>query len=138
VQTTCAHGTHPHASTTSARPPVVFDLGPLRVAAAAMLAIAAVWPLLPTPDVTTCPLRLVTGIPCPFCGMTRGVVAAVHGDFLGSLVFNPGAVVVLLLGIALLVAWRVRRVAMPVGVVVAWFAVLWAYQLFKYATDRPL
>jgi hypothetical protein len=114
------------------------DLRPLRVAAAAMLAVAAVWPLLPTPDVTTCPLRLVTGVPCPFCGMTRGVVAAVHGDVIGSLVFNPGAIVLLLLGVALLVAWRVRRVAIPVGVITAWFAVLWAYQLFKYTTGRPL
>jgi hypothetical protein len=138
VQTACAHDTHHHASRSGARAPVVLDLRPLRVAAAAMLAVAAVWPFLPTPDVTTCPLRLVTGIPCPFCGMTRGVVDAVHGDIIGSLVFNPGAIVLLTLGIGLLVAWRVRRVAIPVGVVAAWFAVLWAYQLFKYTTGRPL
>jgi hypothetical protein len=138
VQDTCAQGTHHHASAASARAPIAIDLRPLRIAAAAMLAIAAVWPLLPTPDVTTCPLRLVTGIPCPFCGMTRGVVAAVHGDLISSLVLNPGAIVVLILGIGLLVAWRVRRVAIPVGVVVAWFAVLWAYQMFKYTTGRPL
>ncbi len=114
------------------------DLRPLRVAAAAMLAVAAVWPRLPVPHVTTCPLRLVTGVPCPFCGMTRGVVAAVHGDVIGSLVFNPGAVVLLALAVALLVAWRVRRVSIPVWVLVGWFGTLWAYQLFKLATDRPL
>ena len=117
---------------------MVIDLRPLRAAAAAMLAIAAVWPLLPTLDATTCPLRLVTGIPCPFCGMTRGVVAAVHGDFIASLVLNPGAIVILFLGIAVLVTWRVRRVAIPAGVITAGFAVLWSYQLFKYTTGRPL
>ncbi len=103
-----------------------------------MLALAVVWPLLPVPAVTTCPLRLVTGVPCPFCGMTRAVVAAVHGDFVSSLVFNPGGVVILLLAVALLFAWRIRRVAIPAWTLFAWFSALWVYQLFKYTTGRPL
>jgi len=103
-----------------------------------MLALAVVWPLLPTPGVTTCPLRLVTGVPCPFCGMTRSVVAAVHGDFVSSLVFNPGGIVIIALAIALLAAWRVRRVAIPVWALFVCFSALWAYQLFKYTTGRPL
>ncbi len=61
------------------------------IAVAAALAGAA-----RTPPIA-CPLRATTGVPCPFCGMTRAVVAAVHGHLGTSLSFNPGGVVVLLL-----------------------------------------
>src|SRR5262249_26796613 len=50
-----------------------------RAVAAGMIAIAAVYPALPGHPSIACPLRAMTGIPCPFCGMTRAVVAAVHG-----------------------------------------------------------
>ena len=60
-----------------------------------MVAVAAVWPLLPSSAGIACPLRAATGVPCPFCGMTRAVVAAVHGHLGTSLAFNPGGIVVL-------------------------------------------
>ena len=41
--------------------------------------------LLPVHPPLACPLLARTGIPCPLCGMTRAVVAAVHGDIIGSL-----------------------------------------------------
>jgi uncharacterized protein DUF2752 len=114
------------------------ELQPLRLAGAGMLGVAAVRPLLPSTPGWPCPLRTFTGIPCPFCGMTRGVTAAMHGDFGASLVFNPGAIVLIVLAVLLLVAWRRRSATIPVWVIFGFFAVLWAYQLFKYATGRPL
>jgi len=40
-----------------------------------------------------CLLRSVTGVPCPFCGGTRSVVAAAGGAWLEALLLNPfGAV----------------------------------------------
>jgi hypothetical protein len=122
----------------SATAPVALDLKPLRVAGAAMLGIAAVRPALPGTDIVLCPLRRATGVPCPFCGMTRAVTAAVHGDIGASLFFNPGGLVVIALAILLLVAWRWRRAVVPVWAAIAFFGGLWAYQVFKYATDRPL
>jgi hypothetical protein len=114
------------------------DLKPLRVAGAGMLAIAAVRPWLPATLGPPCPLRTVTGVPCPFCGMTRGVTALVHGHVSDAFTYNPGAFLVVAMAIVLLVAWRWQRVRIPVWAVFLFFAVLWAFQLFKYSTGRPL
>jgi hypothetical protein len=76
----------------------------LRLLAAGMLAAGAVWPLLPVHPPVLCPLRTATGIPCPFCGMTRSVVAAVHGDIVASLRFNPGGIFILAFAVVVL-AW---------------------------------
>ncbi|MEV4423578.1 DUF2752 domain-containing protein [Patulibacter sp. NPDC049589] len=35
-----------------------------------------------------CPFRLLTGLPCPFCGGTRALAAAARGDLDGALRFN--------------------------------------------------
>lgn len=44
------------------------------------------------PDVgPLCPWRRLTGIPCPICGMTTGVLALSHGDMVGAFVANPAA-----------------------------------------------
>ena len=38
---------------------------------------------------TLCPFRLVTGLPCPFCGMTRSLLALGQGDLGASVRFHP-------------------------------------------------
>ena len=38
---------------------------------------------------STCPMILVTGMPCPFCGMTRAGVALLKGDFLSAFYWHP-------------------------------------------------
>ncbi len=124
--------------TRRASKPLELDLKPLRAGAVAMLPLAAIRPMLPIWPVPPCPLRSVTGIPCPFCGMTRGVTAIVHADFSAAFGFNPGAFLVVAMAIVLLVAWRWQRVRIPMWAVFVFFAVLWAYQLFKYSTGRPL
>jgi hypothetical protein len=35
-----------------------------------------------------CPFRLVTGIPCPLCGITRGLAALVRADITTALQFH--------------------------------------------------
>ena len=83
-----------------------------------------------------CPLRALTGVPCPFCGGTRGTLALLHGDLLHSLALNPGVV----LGIVavLYVVWRRPRRTLPTWLPCAVVAALWAFQLAKYATGRPV
>ena len=49
---------------------------------------AATWVFLrlPTPD---CVFHLLTGYPCPSCGMTRMAIALFHGDWLTALRMQP-------------------------------------------------
>jgi len=118
------------------------DLRPLRVGALGLVPAAFVVGHLPVHVVPACPLRTLTGIPCPLCGSTRGVIAAVHGHIGHALALNPASLAVLVLAAALTLGWalgwRIERVRIPVWFIVTVFAVLWSYQLFKYATGRPL
>jgi hypothetical protein len=114
------------------------ELRELRIAGAAMLGVAAVRPLIPFEFVPPCPLRTVTGIPCPMCGMTRGVTSLVHGDVAQALLMNPASFAAVALAILLFVQWRTKRVVIPVWLIVTALAVMWTWQLFKYATGRPL
>ena len=47
---------------------------------------------LPTP---LCPFHTLTGLPCPTCGMTRGLSCLLHGNLNAALLFNPLLMVVL-------------------------------------------
>ena len=45
------------------------------------------WNLLPLP-LWSCPLRHLTGVPCPTCFLTRSVLATLRGDLSGALRFH--------------------------------------------------
>ncbi len=101
----------------------------LRYAAAAMLGAALVWPSLPVHPPALCPLRTTTGIPCPFCGMTRAVVATVHGHLAESLRYNPAGVLVVAVAIAMLLGWRTERVHFPTWLLPLLLGALWIYNV---------
>jgi hypothetical protein len=113
------------------------DLRGLRVAGAGLLVAALVKAQFGLPGIP-CPLRTVTGVPCPLCGSTRSVEALADFDVARALFLNPAGLLAVTLAITVLLAWRVKQVVVPVWLVFAPFAALWAYQLFKYATGRPL
>ena len=108
---------------------VVANRRETRIGAGALLGAAAVWPLLPVHPPLACPFRTLTGIPCPLCGMTRAVVAAVHGHLLDSLRFNPAGILVVLLAIALLAGLRLDRVRIPPWTLALFAALLWAWNV---------
>lgn len=114
------------------------ELQPLRAAGLLLVPVAIALSILPVDPIPPCPLRTLTGIPCPLCGSTRGVIAAVHGQVGHALALNPASIAVLVLAVLLVVGWRVERIRVPVWGIVAVFALLWSYQMFKYATGRPL
>ncbi len=39
-----------------------------------------------------CPIRFLTGVPCPTCGVTRALLSLLHLDFAGYFRYNPMAV----------------------------------------------
>ena len=62
----------------------MFAVGAAMVGAVYPAAVAHTgWPGLP------CPLRTLTGVPCPFCGMTTATVAMAHGAWGSAAAANP-------------------------------------------------
>jgi Protein of unknown function (DUF2752) len=60
--------------------------------AAGAAAVGAVYPVLMTHtggQGLPCPLRTLTGVPCPFCGMTTATVAITHGEWRYAAAANP-------------------------------------------------
>jgi Protein of unknown function (DUF2752) len=102
----------------------------LRMAAGGLVGAAAVWPILPVHPPFACPLRALTGIPCPFCGMTRACVAAVHGHLGTSLSFNPGGILILALALVALVRPQfLARVRVPMWSISAALGVMWLWNI---------
>jgi Protein of unknown function (DUF2752) len=136
------HTGHTPAMPAATRTKTAIDLRLLRPVAALMLGAAIVRPMIPHQPGLPCPLRTFTGVPCPMCGMTRSVTSVVHFDWVASLRYSPGGVFLVLFAVGLLATWlagwRPQRICIPAWVLPAILGVLWSYQLFKYATGRPL
>ena len=63
----------------------------LIIMAGALLVLTLSWIYAPWAAMgpVLCPLRSLTGLSCPGCGLTRSFCAAAHGDFTASLDFHP-------------------------------------------------
>ncbi|MEE9417693.1 MAG: DUF2752 domain-containing protein [Acidimicrobiales bacterium] len=61
--------------------------GAMAVGGAALSVLPALGPL--------CPLRRVTGVPCPFCGMTTATLALARGDVGAAVAANPMALILI-------------------------------------------
>jgi hypothetical protein len=93
------------------------------------LGVAVVWNPIAHPGPRCCLLRMSVGLPCPACGMTRGVCLCARGQFLEATWYNPLAILFVILAVALCVKWifeiaskrSVELVLRP-----AWNKPLWA------------
>jgi O-antigen ligase len=108
------------------------DLRTPRYLGGAMLALGVILPHLPGNPGLPCPLRTVTGVPCPFCGLTTSVKAALHLDGHGAWAANPFGLLVVAFAIAMVVRPRWRRVSVPALVVIVGVAVSWVFQLHRF------
>src|SRR5215470_5365978 len=63
-------------------------------------AIGAIYPTIMALDGhhgIPCPLRTLTGVPCPFCGLTTATVAMAHGQWVTAATTSPLACLVAIL-----------------------------------------
>lgn len=63
-----------------------------------------------------CPFRLVTGLPCPFCGMTRSLLALGRGDVAASVALHPLGPMIAVLAVLGLLRFARARVRVRGGV----------------------
>jgi hypothetical protein len=115
-----------------ARSTVTLDGRDLRLAAEVMLAAALFLPLVPGYPGVACPLRTLTGIPCPLCGGTTSVRAALHFNLPEAFDANPGGIAAVVVAVALIVL-RPARVNIPSTLIPAALAALWLFQLLRFS-----
>jgi hypothetical protein len=109
----------------------MLDPADLRSAAAVTLVGAAALPLLPGHPGLACPLRTLTGVPCPLCGMTTSVEATVRLDLGDALHANPAGMALVVMALALL-AVRPRRLGLPSIALPVSLAAMWAFELHRF------
>ena len=93
-----------------------------------------------------CAFRLITGVPCPSCGMTTSFAYVVRGRLLAAVLVNPGGCL-LAIGSAGLIPWCLasavvgrtigirspeRATIVTVLIVIGLSAVAWAIRVFFF------
>ena len=103
----------------------------LRTAAALLVGCAAVRAAIPGEPGLACPLRTLTGVPCPLCGMTTSVTAAIQLHPVEALAANPaGLSCSCLRRVACSAGPETRR---PVRSVYFALAAMWLWELHRFA-----
>lgn len=86
-----------------------------------------------------CPMVLITGLPCPGCGMTRAVLLLLMGEWKRSWNLQPLAVVWLLFGIWIFV-WRYllgKKIKWFQPILIVLLVSLIAFYIYRMATVFP-
>lgn len=93
------------------------------------LFVVAYWarPLMLVADLPLCPLRILAGRPCLFCGLTHALAFATHGDFKRAAAYHPywWVAALILLGLAALCLWDGLRGTHYCGILVKRSGKLW-------------
>jgi Protein of unknown function (DUF2752) len=112
--------------------PIPLDDPDLRVAAAALLGCATARAALPGDPGVPCPLRELTGVPCPLCGLTTSATEIVELDVAAGIAANPGGLVLILLGLAILLGGG-KRLVVSSSLVYFGLAAMWLWELNRFA-----
>lgn len=92
-----------------------------------------------------CPVRFLTGVPCPLCGMTTGTVATLRGDLHTALEANPFSVGVVPAAAAGLInrvgriirprsprAWSSTTKRVAIAVISSMLLASWVFELIRF------
>lgn len=109
------------------------DLQQVRPAGALMLGAAAVFAVAPGDQGLPCPLRATTGMPCPFCGMTTSVVAAVRFDLASAWAANPAGIIAVVTAVLVILFRRPTELPVPWWFVGAATGAMWLFQMHRFA-----
>ncbi len=107
-----------------------------------MAALAArSWGVIPLP-LWSCPIRQLTGVPCPTCYLTRSVLAVLRGDLVGALRLHAFGPPLVLLAAGVLWHQLVRGRALDRRALAAWIVggsfLAWLYWLLRLAQPELL
>jgi uncharacterized protein DUF2752 len=111
---------------------IQLDAAELRFAGAGMVAAGVALQLLPVHVPILCPLRTLTGVPCPLCGMTTSVEATLRLDFAGAFAAAPAGILAVGAAIGLLVL-RPSVIRFPASGLYAALAAMWVFQLYRFS-----
>jgi Protein of unknown function (DUF2752) len=111
---------------------LALDPRELRASGLVMLAAAALLERIPGHQVLGCPLRTLTGIPCPLCGMTTSVEETVRLHLGRAVAANPAGVVAVAVAILLLLR-RPEHVLIPAALPPLSLAALWLFELHRFS-----
>lgn len=97
-----------------------------------MLAAGVVLPLLPGHPGVECPLRRLTGVPCPLCGMTTSVEQTLRLHIGQAFSANPGGIAAVVVAIVL-VALRPRQLRIPSALPTILLSCMWVFELHRFS-----
>jgi hypothetical protein len=111
---------------------IQLDVAELRFTSAAMVVGGAALQLSPVHVPILCPLRTLTGVPCPLCGMTTSVEATLRLDFASAVAATPAGILAVGAAVALLVL-RPSAIRFPTSGLYLALAAMWVYQLYRFS-----
>lgn len=109
----------------------VVELRDVRIAGIGLIAAGAAISATGVHPTLICPLRALTGIPCPLCGMTTSVEATLQGEPGTALSANPAGLLAVVAAMLLLVV-RLPRIVVPRAVLIAVLGGMWVFELHRY------
>lgn len=92
---------------------------------------------------TSCPFKLVTGLPCPSCNITHAVEALARFDFAGAFHYNPSVFLLPLAAVALVVERLFRSIDKKVFyiiyiLIIVLIIISYIIRMALYFPDEPM
>ena len=108
------------------------DLRGLRLPSAVVLGGGLVLAHLPDDVGVPCPLRTLTGVPCPFCGVTTSIRQVFLGRFHAAVAAAPLGLVVMAGALATLLRLTPSELRIPRWALVAGLGAEWVFELVRF------